>query len=165
MLSISRNEAERIKIKYGSAKASMASAELMIDVKNNESTKPNQVSENQLSQYVEARMIEIYQLIGRELSRTDIYTKLAYGLVITGGGALLPNIAALGEEVLGMRVRVGAPRGISSSIDISNSPELSSAIGLALWSNNSEDIMLDIPTQLGIKEFIEKITGWFKGFF
>lgn len=165
MLSISRNEADRIKLKYGSAKASMASTELMIDVKNNDSTKPIQVSENQLSQYVEARMVEIYQLIGRELSRTDIYTKLAYGLVITGGGALLPNIAALGEEVLGMRVRVGAPRGISSSIDISNSPELSSAIGLALWSNNSEDIMLDIPTQIGIKDFIGKITGWFKGFF
>lgn len=165
MLSISRNEADRIKLKYGSAKASMASTELMIDVKNNDSTKPIQVSENQLSQYVEARMVEIYQLIGRELSRTDIYTKLAYGLVITGGGALLPNIAALGEEVLGMRVRVGAPRGISSSIDISNSPELSSVIGLALWSNNSEDIMLNIPTQIGIKDFIGKITGWFKGFF
>lgn len=165
MLSISRNEADRIKLKYGSAKASMASTELMIDVKNNDSTKPIQVSENQLSQYVEARMVEIYQLIGRELSRTDIYTKLAYGLVITGGGALLPNIAALGEEVLGMRVRVGAPRGISTSIDISNSPELSSVIGLALWSNNSEDIMLNIPTQIGIKDFIGKITGWFKGFF
>ena len=66
---------------------------------------------------------------------------------------LLPNIAALGEEILGMRVRIGAPRGISSSIDISNSPQLSSVIGLALWSNNSEDIMLDNPTQIWSKRF------------
>ena len=89
MLSISRNEAERIKLKYGSAKASMASPELMIEIKNNESTKPIQVSENEFSQYIEARMVEIFQLIGREISRTDIYAKLAYGLVITGGGAFI----------------------------------------------------------------------------
>jgi cell division protein FtsA len=165
MLNISRKEAERIKLKYGSAKASMASSDLLIDIKNAESSKPIEVSEHELSRYIEARMVEIYQLIGRELSRTDIYTKLSYGLVITGGGALLPNIAALGEEVLGMRVRTGAPRGVSSSIDISNSPELSSAIGLALWSNNSEDIMLDIEKQIGIKDLLEKITSWFRGFF
>lgn len=165
MLSISRKEAERIKLKYGSAKAAMASADLLIDVKNNENTKPIQISEHELSRYVEARMIEIYQLIGRELSRTDIYTKLAYGLVITGGGALLPNIAPLGEEILGMRVRTGAPRGIKSTIDISNSPELSSAIGLALWSNSSEDIMLNETAQFGFKDIMGKISGWFKGFF
>lgn len=165
MLSISRNEAERIKLKYGSAKASMASADLLVDVKNNDNTKSVQVSEHELSQYVEARMAEIFQLIGKELSRTDIYTKLAYGLVMTGGGALLPNIAALGEEILGMRVRTGAPRGIKSTIDISNSPQLSSAIGLALWQNNSEDIMLDESTQFGFKDFMGKISRWFKGFF
>jgi len=165
MLNISRKEAERIKRKYGSAKASMASADLLIDVKNAESSKSIEVSEHELSQYIEARMVEIYQLIGRELSRTEIYTKLSYGLVITGGGALLPNISVLGEEVLGMRVRTGAPRGVSSSIDISNSPELSSTIGLALWSNNSEDIMLDIDEQIGIRDFLGKITAWFRGFF
>jgi len=165
MLNISRNEAERIKLKYGSAKASLASSELLVEIKNNSSTKPIQVSENELSQYIEARMVEIFQLIGRELSRTDLFTKLAYGLVITGGGALLPNIAVLGEEILGMRVRVGAPRGVSSSIDISNSPQLSSAIGLALWNNNSDDIVFDESTHIGIKDLFEKISTWFKGFF
>ncbi len=165
MLNVSRNEAERIKLKYGSAKASLASAELLIDINNDGNNKPLQVSENELSQYIEARMIEILQLVGRELSRTEIYTKLAYGLVITGGGALLPNIALLGEEILGMRVRIGAPRGVSSSIDISNSPQLSSAIGLALWPNNSEDILFDEKPHFTIKDLVGKISGWFRGFF
>lgn len=165
MLRISKTEAERIKLKYGSAKASMASPELQIEITNNESGKPIKVSEHELSRYVEARMVEIYQLIGREISRTDCYDKLTYGLVITGGGALLPNIAVLGEEILGMRVRIGAPRDITSSIDTSNSPQLSSVIGLALWSSKSDDILLDEPIRFGAKDLIGKISEWFRGFF
>ena len=165
MLRISKIEAERIKLKYGSAKASMASPDLQIEITNNESGKPIKVSEHELSRYVEARMVEIYQLIGREISRTDCYDKLTYGLVITGGGALLPNIAVLGEEILGMRVRIGAPRDITSSIDTSNSPQLSSVIGLALWSSKSNDILLDEPIQFGAKDLIGKMSEWFRGFF
>jgi len=165
MLRISKNEAERIKLKYGSAKASMASPELQIDVPNIESNKPIKVSEHELSRYIEARMIEIYQLIGREISRTDLHSKLAYGLVLTGAGALLPNISVLGEEILGLRVRIGAPRGITSSVDTSNSPQLSSVIGLALWSSKSDDILHDEPIRFGAKHLIGKIFDWFRGFF
>lgn len=165
MLRITKNEAERIKLKYGSAKASMASPELQIEITNNESGKPTKVSEHELSRYMEARMVEIYQLIGREISRTDCYSKLTYGLVITGGGALLPNIAVLGEEILGMRVRIGAPRDITSAIDITNSPQLSSVIGLALWTSKSDDILLDEPIRFGAKHLIGKIFDWFRGFF
>ncbi|MEE9571843.1 MAG: cell division FtsA domain-containing protein, partial [Candidatus Neomarinimicrobiota bacterium] len=165
MLRISKNEAERIKIKYGSAKASMASPELQIEIPDNESGKPIKVTEHELSRYAEARMVEIYQLIGREISRTDCYNKLTYGLVITGGGALLPNISVLGEEILSMRVRIGAPRGITSSVDVANSPQLSSVIGLALWTSKSDDLLLDEPIRFGAKDLIGKISAWFKGFF
>ena len=165
MLRISKTEAERIKLKYGSAKSSLASPELQIEIVNNENGKPIKVSEHELSRYVEARMVEIYQLIGREISRTDCFDKLTYGLVVTGGGALLPNISALGEEILGMRVRIGASRCIISSIDTSNSPQLSSVIGLALWSSKSDDILLDEPIQFGAKDLIGRISQWFRGFF
>ncbi len=110
-------------------------------------------------------MVEIYQLIGREISRTDLNGKLAYGLVITGAGALLPNISVLGEAILGLRVRIGAPRDITSSVDTSNSPQLSSVIGLALWSSKSDDILLDEPIHFGAKHLIGKIIDWFRGFF
>ena len=165
MLRISKNEAERIKLKYGSAKASMASPDLEIEITNNESNKLMKVSEHELSRYMEARMVEIFQLIGREISRTDCYDKLTYGLVITGGGALLPNVSVLGEEILGMRVRIGTPHDITSSIDTSNSPQLSSVIGLALWPSKSDDILLEEPTKFGAKDLIGKISDWFRGFF
>jgi cell division protein FtsA len=114
---------------------------------------------------MEARMVEIYQLIGREIARSDCFDKLTYGLVITGGGALLPNTSVLGEEILGMRVRIGAPCGITGSIDTSNSPQLSCVIGLALWPSKSNDILLNESVRFGAKDLIEKISEWFKGFF
>ena len=165
MLRISKSEAERIKLKYGSAKASMASPELQFEIPDNESGKPIQVTEHELSRYVEARMVEIFQLIGREISRTECFDKLKHGLVITGGGALLPNIPALGEEILGIRTRIGTPRGITSSVDITNSPQLSSVIGLALWKSKSDDILLNEPIRFITKDLIGKISAWFKGFF
>jgi len=165
MLRISKTEAERIKLKYGSAKASKASPDLMIEVQDSDSGKKTKVSEHELARYIEARMVEIYQLIGREIARADCYEKLTYGLVLTGGGALLPNISVLGEEILGTRVKIGAPRGITSSVDTINSPQLSSVIGLALWSSKSDDIFLDEPIRFGAKDLAAKITGWFKGFF
>ena len=138
---------------------------LEIEITNNESNKPMKVSEHELSRYMEARMVEIFQLIGREISRTDCYDKLTYGLIITGGGALLPNVSVLGEEILGMRVRIGAPHDITSSFDTSNSPQLSSVIGLALWPSKTDDILLEEPTKFGAKDLIGKISDWFRGFF
>ena len=71
----------------------------------------------------------------------------------------------LGEEVLNIRVRIGSPRGITSAVDLSNSPQLASAIGLSLWSANSDDILLDDPASFGTKDLIGKISDWFRGFF
>ena len=163
MLRIPKGEAERIKLKYGSAKASMASAELKIDVPVNDTGRPMKVSEHELSRYVEARMVEIFQLIGREISRSDCSDKLSYGLVLTGGGSLLPNITVLGEETLRVRVRIGIPRGISSKVELLS--DLASVIGLPIWHTNSNDILLNEYTQFGAKQLMRKITQWLKSFF
>ena len=52
MLRVSIEEAEKIKIKYASAKASLSSQKLEFEVPNGEDNQ--MISENELSQYVEA---------------------------------------------------------------------------------------------------------------
>ena len=110
-------------------------------------------------------MVEIFQLIGREISRTDLFDKLTYGLVVTGGGSLLPNLTVLGEETLGMRVRIGKPRGLSNAADISGNPQFAAAIGLALWASQSDDILLEEGEYLKTKDLVGKISNWFRGLF
>ena len=87
MLQISKKEAEKIKIDYSSALSSMSSSQLNIKYHSIKELKDKAISEQEVSQYVEARMQEILQMIIREISRADIKDPLTYGIVMTGGGA------------------------------------------------------------------------------
>ena len=84
--SLSKNKAEEIKIKYASAKASLSSSKLDIEIpsKNNDSDF-QKISENELSKYVEARMEEIFQLAQNEINRSGINNSLTYGAVLSRG--------------------------------------------------------------------------------
>jgi cell division protein FtsA len=93
MLQIGIDEAEKIKRKYASAKASMASADLEIELPAQNGNLKRKVSENQLSQYVEARMYEILQLVMKEIARANLDDKLTFGIVLTGGGSELKNLS------------------------------------------------------------------------
>ena len=87
MLQISINEVEKIKLKYASAESAMSSSELRIELSNSNDELTRSISEKEVSKYVEARMIEIFQLVLREISRADIKDPLTYGIVLTGGGS------------------------------------------------------------------------------
>ena len=167
MLQIGKQEAEEIKLKYGSAKASMASPELEFDLPVKNGGISRKISEHELSRYVEARMTEILQLISREISRADIQQKLIYGLVFTGGGAQLSNLAALSEEILSLRSRIGVPKGISGVTDVASTPYYAAAIGLLFWPLNFQDAQQIISPFGGVtvKNVANNIYQWFKQFF
>ncbi|RMF06399.1 MAG: cell division protein FtsA, partial [Candidatus Neomarinimicrobiota bacterium] len=102
MLQIGVGDAENIKRKYASAKASMSSPKLTFDLPGDPGSIPRSISEHELSRYVQARVEELLHMVFREIQRADKAEKLTYGVVLTGGGANLKNIAPLTEEVLGM---------------------------------------------------------------
>ena len=104
MLRISIDEAEEIKIKYASAKSSLSSQKLEFEIPSSE--QKQSISENELSQYVEARMEEIFQLALNEIKRAGINNNLTYGVVLTGGGAQLRNVVPLANDLLDMPVRL-----------------------------------------------------------
>ena len=53
--------------------------------------------------------------------------------VITGGSTLLAGMTEMAEEVLGMPVRRGLPRGIGGLVDVVKSPQYATAVGLVLY--------------------------------
>ena len=55
---------------------------------------------------------------------------LASGVVITGGSTLLAGMPEMAEEVLGMPVRRGMPRGIGGLVDVVKSPMYATGVGL-----------------------------------
>ena len=158
MLQITKKEAEKIKINYASALSSMSSNQLDIKYHPNRESEEKTISEQEVSQYVEARMQEILQMIIKEISRADIKDPLTYGIVMTGGGAELRNISSLVEDNLNVKVRKGKPKKIDGALEIANSPQFTTVLGLLLWPVFSSDhVQLNVQNIGGFKNFIKKI--------
>ena len=165
MLQIGINEAEKIKKKYASAKASLSSSELDFELPKRKGEVKRKVSENEVSKYAEARMVEILNIINQELKMTGLKKKLTYGTVITGGGAELKNLNFLAEEILNTPVRIGKPNNISGAIEQASSPSYAGAIGLAQWKIFKKEIINIDTNEPLFKNAFNKIKTLIKEFF
>ena len=161
MLRISIDEAEAIKIKYASAKSSLSSQKLEFEIPSSE--EKQSISENELSQYVEARMEEIFLLAINEIKRAGIKNNLTYGAVLTGGGAQLRNVVALANDLFDMPVRLGKPiNHLIGNKDFADDPVHSTILGLLLWPllSNEQKTM-----QHSVLPWLDNIKRIFKEFF
>jgi|TARA_B110000263_G_scaffold96348_1_gene84167 cell division protein FtsA len=142
MLRISIERAEKIKIKFASAKASLSSPKLdfEIPIDNGNDKDIHNISEHELSKYVEARMEEIFQLAKNEINRSGINNSLTYGTVLTGGGSQLRNIVPLAKELLETPIRLGNPTvNIQGNKNFADNPIHSTLLGLLLWPFHSNE--------------------------
>jgi len=165
MLQIGMEDAEQIKMKYASAKASMSSTELEFDLPVKNGGIARKVSEHELSRYVEARMIELIQLIGREISRAGINEQLTYGVVLTGGGAMLRNLVPLAQEKFNLPVRIGQHKNFSGAVDIASTADYTAAIGLTQWNSVTRDMVMKDMTVTPIGKAVTNIKNWVRGLF
>ena len=165
MLQIGMEDAEEIKMKYASAKASMSSTELEFDLPVKNGGIARKVSEHELSRYVEARMIELIQLISREIARSDVSDQLTYGLVLTGGGSMLRNLVPLAQEKFNMPVRIGRPKNFSGAVDIASTADFTAAIGLTQWASVTRDLVMQETGLSPIGKAVTNIKDWVRGRF
>lgn len=124
-------DAERLK-KFGAAVAGLVTAEEMLDVPRTGGQGVHPVSRAYVAEILEARARELFEVLWREATADISARELRAGLVLTGGGSVLDGMADEAEQVLGVPVRVGAPRGLTGLTDIVNGPEWACAAGLLL---------------------------------
>jgi cell division protein FtsA len=91
------------------------------------------ISYQDLSDIIRVRIEEMLRLIVLELPQQDYHKLIPDGLVITGGGANLPGIAELGEQVTRMPVRLGRPISLPGVSDALDNPSYATGVGLLLW--------------------------------
>ncbi len=133
------HEAERIKQKFGCALASMVDKQEMIEVPSVGGREPRVMGRQILCEILEPRVEEIFQLVQREVERNGFSELLPSGVVITGGSTLLPGTTELAEEILGVPVRRGVPRGIGGLIDVVKSPVYATGVGLVVYGARHTD--------------------------
>ena len=92
-----------------------------------------------LCEILEPRVEEIFQLVHREIQKCGYEDLLASGVVITGGSTLLAGMPELAEEVMGLPVRRGMPRGIGGLVDVVKSPMYATGVGLVVYGAKHQD--------------------------
>lgn len=106
--SILKNQAEALKIKYGSALQS-ESPDLIISIKGLRDRPAKEISSKNLAGIIQARCEEILEQVLFEIKSSGYEKKLIAGIVLSGGGADLKNIKLLTEYITGADTRVGSP--------------------------------------------------------
>jgi cell division protein FtsA len=125
-------DAERIKQRYGLAKASTVFGDQRVDISSVTGKTASTVSRQILCEIIEPRMEEIFQLVQKEIAKSGYETSLASGVVLTGGSMLLPGAVETAEQVFGMPARLGSPTHVVGLVDVVSSPIYAAGVGLVL---------------------------------
>jgi cell division protein FtsA len=125
--------AEELKIKHGHARPQSINSDETLDVAVFGEGERQQVSRQFLSQIIEARVEEIFDLILQEIKRSGYDGLLPAGVVLCGGTADLAGIRDLARDMLNLPVRIGAPQDLQGLVDILGSPAYGTSVGLLQW--------------------------------
>lgn len=111
VLTTSQSIAENLKFNYGIAYPQDASDKEKFTVEVIGKSTPVEVTERYLSEVISARLRQIFDRVRQDLERTRALD-LPGGVVLVGGGAILPGIAELAQEVLGANTKLFVPNQI-----------------------------------------------------
>jgi cell division protein FtsA len=131
-LKTSIQAAEELKVRHGTCDLGSVDEDEEISVAVLGEDAGRTISRLEVSQIIEARMRETFELLRAEMQQAGS-GMLPAGLILTGGAAQLAGSAELGREVLQMPVRVASPAGVGGLVDSILNPAYSTAIGLLEW--------------------------------
>jgi len=132
--SILQRYAEQLKIQYGSALGDIAPEDKVVSVPGISGREPKEISFKSLAYIIQSRMEEIIDAVNFEIQTSGYADKLAAGVVITGGGAMLKHLPQLVKFKTAMDVRIGFPNEhlSGSSREEINQPMFATSVGLIM---------------------------------
>ena len=135
--SIIEKQAELLKVKFGSAWPGENSKNEIVSIPGLRGREPKEVTMNNLSKIIHARVIEIVEQVFLEIKNyghEETKKKLIAGIVLTGGGSELKHIKQMVEYITGMDARIGYPNEhLASGHDKSlESPLFATSVGLLI---------------------------------
>ncbi|MDG2915887.1 cell division protein FtsA [Bisgaard Taxon 10/6] len=150
-LTTSRNEAESIKINYGSAVNPSQElvehfAKTKVEVAGLGGTSSRTFTKAQIVDVTSKCYGDLLKVIQNELInlRNDLTVKgikhdLIAGVVLTGGGAQMDDVAKCATDIFGLHVRVGSPLNITGLTDYVNKPQYATVLGLLQYTHHNDE--------------------------
>lgn len=108
-LGVLRNQAEAMKVQFGTVIAREANPNAYITIPGLRGLRPKEISVSMLANIIEARVSEIIDFVIFQLKQHNLVNKLHGGIIITGGGSMMKHIVQLFEFKTGLSTRIGSP--------------------------------------------------------
>lgn len=134
MFRIDYEDAECLKQQYGCAVVGLASESTWIEVPSADGRAPRELRRVELIEVLEARADQLFGFVQTEIRRAGMEHNLLEGVVLTGGGALLPGMWEMAERRLDCQACLGLAKGIADWPEELNTPAWTTAAGLAMYS-------------------------------
>ncbi len=134
--SIIKNQAEALKQKFGNCIPDTEEENSIISIPGIKGKESREIKVSTLSEIIKARVNMILQLVMCDIKTSGYENKLIAGIVLTGGGAKIKNIATLTEYVTGISTRIGESDSniakLSSENEDIRHPMYATGIGLVI---------------------------------
>ena len=129
-------DAERIKTFYGTVVAGMSDERDMIPVptvSDDSRETPQVVSRAALVPFIRPRVEEILEMVRDRLAASPFAAEPQATVVLTGGASQLAGLPDLAARILGRKVRIGRPLGISGLPEAARGPAFAASAGLLVY--------------------------------
>jgi len=109
--------AEELKIEYGKAQSDSSDAEQQLWIIGNKTIGDRKVPRKTMTDIIHVRVVELFEIISKELGELLISSDLGAGVLLTGGTSRLPGIEQLASQVLGVPVtKANFPSGLGGEL-------------------------------------------------
>lgn len=162
----SLNDAERIKVLYGSAIGGAMDEDELIDVPRlGEETDrtPNHIQRSTLIGIIQPRVEEIFEMVRASLRDSGLEHTIGRRVVLTGGASQLHGIKDLAAHVLDKKIRIGHPIGVSGLPDAVSGPAFATTAGLLTYAaERTNEMPAVIKTQAEPENLLARAKYWLK---
>jgi len=166
MLKTPLDSAEKIKKDAGCCYLDLVNDDEEVQIPRVGGRPPERISRRRIAQIIQPRMEEIFRLTKEQIENKGYLNRLGGGVVVVGGGALLPGIVELATETFGLPVRIGYPMKLGGLVEEYSSPEFATAVGLLLFgSRREETVGIDIQRKDRSQGLFTRLKEWFQEFF
>ncbi len=131
-LHTSREEAERIKIEFGTVLPEQIEPEETVGIQELGTRETRSFPRKEVCQYLYDRGAELLELIKNEMFKSVARDRFIAGAVLTGGASRMEGMIELAERILEMPVRPGIPVGFEGLTGDLEHPAYSCVVGLII---------------------------------
>ncbi len=155
--------AEQIKLEYGHAVAQEVEKHAYLDLSEFSDDESDRIPVRHVSEIIEARLEEIFQMVDNELAKIERSGILPAGIVFIGGGAKLPGIVDLAKKQFRLPASLGVLQSVYTAIDKIKDISFVQAAGLADWGvqveegSGKEGWLTKLPQIEKIGEYLRKV--------